>query len=406
MTISEYYEKYKNHRIHPNTLPEKTDITIDAFYNNCIDKNILPKDNVLAWHNMLLKYVKRNDAVFWIRYHENGPKDENSGRYKTRRGCKTTFNDGFSYIFVSNYDAHEIFNMVRIGVKPDEEEFAKLMNNYTFPLHYDNGKSCEESDICSHPNIGTVRGGILTPNHWYLAHIVGIKSDRYIDNSTQKPINFNPKELYPRGEISDWNNINGHKIRKIDKTLSKEQKQLVIAHFLRFVDPLNYYVVPGEKYQTNDIQRQIGSADCMNNYMCNKFAEIYGFDVLKEYRESIMTNTDIPKSNGNEKINISYGLSIFMNTQTRKQNGNKYQTDKKLEIGAYYLRNKKSYVFIEENLLNLKAKKGFIAMTILKELGISGKHKGLLASSTIDDEIIKANGTLKETLTSIKEKGL
>ena len=144
----------------------------------------------------------------------------------------------------------------------------------------------------------------------------------------------------------------------------------------------------------------------MNNYMCNKFAEIYGFDVLKEYRESIMTNTDIPKSNGNEKINISYGLSIFMNTQTRKQNGNKYQTDKKLEIAAYYLRNKKSYVFIEENLLNLKAKKGFIAMTILKELGISGKHKGLLASSTIDDEIIKANGTLKETLTSIKEKGL
>ena len=35
--------------------------------------------------------------------------------------------DGFSYVFVSNYDAHEIFNMIAHHVVPTENEFLELM---------------------------------------------------------------------------------------------------------------------------------------------------------------------------------------------------------------------------------------------------------------------------------------
>ena len=182
MTIRDYYNNYKQNKKYKFTLPTQTDATIAEFYDNCITQHVLDIDNVLDWHKMLMAYANRTDAILWVRYYESGSKS--SGRWNNRRACRTEFSDGFSYVFVSNYDAHEIFNMVRLGVKPDIDEFHEMMKNYDFPLHYDSGKSCEESDIACYPKVGSTRGGILTPNHLYLAHINGIKSKFLRDDGT------------------------------------------------------------------------------------------------------------------------------------------------------------------------------------------------------------------------------
>lgn len=414
MNIKEYYEKYKvNKKYEPSFFGGK-DKTIDDFYHNCISRHNLPFDNVVSWHKMFLEYIKRDDAIFWVRYHENGPKDEFTNRFKTRRACKTVFKNGFSYVYVSNYDAHEIFNMIRLGVTPDVDEFAEFMKDYEFPLHYDPGKSCEESDICCFPNIGSVKGGVLTGEHWYLAHIVGVKSDLYVDQTTNKSIDFDIERLYPRGEISDWQNYNGHAIRNLDYSLTLKEEQIVKAHFLRFVDPMNYYIVPSEKFQKNKIHRQIGSADCVNDYMRNLVSTLY----LTEYNkfEEVALAPLKKQSSGSIPIDIEYDIKLKTSKSASTKNSKKARLKKHsglsqsknndLEVAAYFMKNMFSLRKVEEDICGKENSHGAIAKSILDALGVTNDKKGLLIGSDIDLEISKATGIFKETLQGIKNKGL
>ena len=407
MTIKEYYENYNTNKKLNIALPVNTAVTVKDFYNNCVKYNMLPLDSVIAWHNMFMEYVEMDDAIFWIRYYESGIKK--NGRWNTRRGCKTQFKDGFSYVFVSNFDAHEIFNMVRLGVKPDADEFLDLMKNNKFPLHYDSGKSCEESDIATYsfPQIGSTRGGILTPDHWYLAHIIGVKSD-YID-CDGNVLEVNVDRLYPRGEVADWKlDSNGKMVRYINDTLSQEEKALVKAHFLRFVDPLNYYAAPGQNYQNNSAAYNIGEAQVVNDYIGTVFSDIYGHVNMKEFRKQALASDELI-SDESAEINAEFGNPILSGNVKSKPTKHvkraKYSEDKILEIAVDYLRNGTSMRELEVKHLGIQ-QSGGVAMKILTSLGISGAQKGMLKKSDIDTEIAKADGILKDTLVKIKEKGL
>lgn len=331
MTITDYYNNYLLK--YPNQLPvpNNTDDTINEFYDNCIKQNM--GGNVLDWHNMFMEYVDLDDAVFWIRYYESGKKVNN--RYSNRRACYTEFKDGFSYVFVSNYDAQEIFNMVYQGVAPDAREFLNLMKNFQYPLHYDKGRSCEESDLCSYPNIGKVQGGVLTENHWYLAHINAIKSGyRRINGCVQVLSKQEVNRIFPRGIISDWKKdpVDGIIKRKLNYCLSQEEKDLVKAHFLRFVDPLNYYVIPGVNYEINSIygnkRKSIGDYDNLNYYVSHKYELEYGNKAVMDFRDKALI--DLPcninvQNIGQEVINIEYG-SVLKTKNSHKSASNSTRT--------------------------------------------------------------------------------
>ena len=125
MTITDYYKDYRKNQNFPQQLPNGSDMTIDAFYTNCISNNLCLVKHVLEWHEMFMKYVDMSDAILWVRYYESGTIV--NGRYSNRRACYTEFADGFSYVFVSNFDVHEIFNMICQGVTPDVDEFKEMM---------------------------------------------------------------------------------------------------------------------------------------------------------------------------------------------------------------------------------------------------------------------------------------
>lgn len=313
MTIKEYYANYQTTKKYPINLVEGMDRTVAEFYDNCISKNILPKKNVLAWHKMLMEYVDRPDAIYWVRYYESCSSSElaaNNNIHITRRACLVRFDDGFSIVYVSNFDAHEIFNMVRLIDNPNVEEFAELMKSFRYPLHYETGPSCEESEIKAYPNIGTIRGGVLTYKHWYLAHVNGIKEPFLRSNKDYKKISGDEKNtIFPRGLKSDWRQDQnlGQKVYKPGYTLTDEQKEIVKAHFLRFVDPLNYYAGPGQKF----VNTHICENPKLNNFVKLKFEKLYGAEAMHAFRvKALIKEESFPASLGAQEINVSYGLDV------------------------------------------------------------------------------------------------
>lgn len=310
MKIKDYFNNYKDRR-YAFDVPIGKSKTIEDFYNNCIAKTLLDENIVLKWHNMLLEYLEREDAIFWIRYYESGKKI--NGRWNTRRGSLTRFSDGLSYAFVSNYDVHEIYNMISKRIVPTAAEFAQMLNNREYPLHYDKSKSCEEIDIAVFPNVGRVQAGVLTEANWYLAHIEEIKGPYIRSNGTYSKLDRTEKEiLFPRGNTCDWDTTEGYNVRHLNYSLSAEQKAIVKAHFLRFVDPLNYFLVPSWKNETNTIyenkKKSIGEYKYLTLHVSKKFKSAYATAMEEFCRNALIKfeSTAFNPDYGTYIIDIKY----------------------------------------------------------------------------------------------------
>lgn len=363
MTISDYFKNYSTLK-YSKKLSNGYAYSIEDLYKDCIKDTLPDVNDVLAWHKMLMQYTEMPDAIYWIRYYENGPLlnsngqiltvkndgsyriRDNSGktvllgkagelatkkainnfvisngfRYNNRRACLTQFADDFSYVFVSNYDVHEIFNMISHHVVPTANEFLTMMKSFKFHLHYDTSKSCMESDIAAFPNIGNVRGGVLTQNKWYLAHINSIKNDDcpYVRNNgnVSKLSSTEKNKLYPIGEPADWSVSSNGKIRRLNYSLTSDEKELVKAHFLRFTDPLNYFLAPGKNYETNNTSRTIGENKYLTSYMEALYETIYGTSVMDEFREKAKIRKNPFIATGKEIVEVHYGIHKKNNCST------------------------------------------------------------------------------------------
>ena len=314
--IASYFHNYKKRKALPQ-LQYGYSATIEEFYEECMEHSMIAKENVLAWHYMLMEYIKREDAIFFLRRYENGRKD--NGRWNTRRSAITRFADGFRYVFVSNFEAHEIYNMAYKGVVPTSEEFAKLLNEHRYPMHYDNGqsKSCEEIDISAFPHVGSVRSGVLNESKWYLAHVHSVNGTEYIVNGSIA--NMISKEeinaIAPRGELGDWKVVDDYPIRQFEYCLTDREKAFVIAHFLRFIDPLNFFATPIKamtSVERIDWKQNIGEYPLLVNYVEKKYEQKFGIECMAEFYEKTMT---VPSAGelsqiGKTVIGIRYGQSV------------------------------------------------------------------------------------------------
>lgn len=314
--IKQYFDNYKKRRSLPG-LKVGTAKTIKEFYDDCIEPTLIPKENAIAWHNMLMQYIKRDDAIFLLRRYENGSKA--GGRWNTRRSAMTRFADGFTYVFVSNFEAHEIYNMAYKGIVPSAEEFAHLLNNHMYPMHYDNGKSrsCEEIDVSAYPHIGTVRSGVLNESKYYLAHIFSVNGTDYLWDADDTIVSKDEiNEIAPRGILSDWDVSDVYPIRKFDYSLNAKQKAYVIAHFLRLVDPLNYFLTPMKALTSvKDIvwNQNIGEYPGLVGYVSKVYEQRFGKECIEKYCKKAMT---LPmKVNQSDLGKISIGISYGMVSQ-------------------------------------------------------------------------------------------
>ena len=375
----------------------------------------LPDPAVIErWHDLLAQYTQdKANTTFVVRKYSGG---KENGVWNNRRGAVVRFADGFEIVYADNFLAHEIYLMAYHGVTPaDYAELKGLIDNRELPI---TSGTAVEKQIRLYPPASKTCG-------CYLAHIADVNGLYLRDDGGYRELStVEAARIYPLGTPSDWTS-SPDKIYHVPYSLSDEEKSLVKAHFLRFLDPLNHYVTPETKHCRHTLpgwpkKKNIGEYPYMTYYVQTQ-RHAFGCRYTKFVETSRFKDVPPTGYTGHEVIDleISFAPAIAAPAASKPAASTapkvrvpspKYTHDEKLEVAAYYLKHNAGLIEVEERHLKLVGKRGWEAKAILNSLGIdtsrNSKHKGLMTRSKIDDEILKATGMFKTTLEELQKRGL
>jgi len=212
---------------------------------------------------------------------------KDNGQWDTRRGMETIMNDNFSFAFASNFFARIIYSMVYAGFIPEYQDFKNMFVKHLFSLHSFMGTTDCERKYSSFAN-EAYKPQFYTQG-WYLAHIISVNDEKFCNFP-----NTDIKDILLPGKVSDWQLINDIYIRKLDYSFTDDEKKIIVAHFLRFIDPMNYFLVPN---QNNINIRVIGENRCVLDYMLKHNFEIYGDYFINFLDLALVNKNIIPNKN-------------------------------------------------------------------------------------------------------------
>ena len=272
--------------------------TVGDLWNDVIF-NLLPdKDVVLRWHKVLMEYVERPDAMFAIRGYNTEPAE----RYgRLRRGFLTSTNRDYSFFYTDNFHATYFLKMAMDGFVPTVNELLEAYNSRRFPARFGRDTS-EEREMMAIP-----RGkdpGIQVAGY-KVAHIYNVGTDYMCGQQRLSLIKDIVDVYYPRGEREDWKWVSDHTGEHYERRLevSASARPYLVAAFLRFVHPFNYFLVPKSSVSSVDVSEN----KCLIGYVKAQFRKLYG-SAYDEFESKIM----VPLNEGvncseTYSLNISYG---------------------------------------------------------------------------------------------------
>jgi hypothetical protein len=385
-------------------LPDGKANSVNELYGSLIE-NSLPKiETIENWHGLLLKYIQQEDAIFFIRrYASASNKDWNL----IRRGFLTEYSSGLKYVFCDNFFAHYFYLMALHNFTPTFDDFVEHIKSRKFPYGF--MKTSEEEPFQAFPKGKTVS---INTAGWKLAHLYSVNQNDY--NFDYKKISM---ELFPRGNQNDWRNNNGNDYpsRFIEKANTNELRKISIAHFLRLVHPINYFLVP----KTTLSNLNIGESPELISFMREKAYSRYK-NILTEYENIILSKQMEIKDYHNYSFNLEYGLGFKKSKNkeeknlksTTKTSSKKYVAPndnysmEDLSIIKAYLIDALSFRNIEREILKIDSQArggGFIAKGIINSYGIEAKNKGKVTEKNINELISNNTGKLKMTLIKLNE---
>ena len=394
-------------------LPSGTEDTIEDFFFKFV-KLRLPEEHIVKqWHAILMEYTEEEnwpELSCCIRFGNNGGKKKSdegeTGYYKLRRGWVTkNTTDNFEYFFADNAFPAFIYKMALDNFCPKSaDELREVFKNHQFPYSFGfmidkkvNEHKCAIVDVAKNP-------GFL--GNYKLSHVFDAGEFFDIRGTKCGDASLTVK-YYPIGRSDDYLK-QSDLIRRMP--ISEEAKRVIVAKFLRFAHPFNYFLTPTKKHHICGepvYKNDIGEDPRMINYVRWYLKKTYPKE-YKEFLERIMWYGDSngDKAAGKFSIAIKYGLDIVSSGV-----GKASTSDKALEIAAYYLKNITSCSKLDEKFLGIIKGHGSTSWNVLRALGIdtsrNSKHKGLLIHTSIDDAIANATDSIfKQTLEEIKKRGL
>ena len=383
--------------------------TVAEFYQKAII-TVQNADSVIKWHNLLVRYMNDPEAIILSRLYES---EGRPGDWHTRRGMLTRMADGFSYACASNHFARIIFTMAYYDFVPEYEDLKKMFTERKFSLSSFRGATSVERDYAAF-RIRQYAPRFYTQG-WYLAHIMAVKKDEYLGYP-----GVDLKSIITLGSENQWQNINGYYVRKLNETLSEDQKKIAKAQFLRFVDPINYFLVPNQR---NCSANQIGENTEIVNYMRRRYSDQFG-GYYADFMEKALVNPNlVPREScdeiGHLHINVSFGEGALpqtatnvtsvlrpQNTQNQRNNRSFFSNQEKARCLKAYLFDGFSFRRIEMDVLHLDSPArggGFKGQMMMRDFGLVKDNKGMFSGRNLMDAINQSNGVVKIALEFIRD---
>ncbi len=260
--------------------------TIDDFCNDFIFPRLPKPEWILKWHKMLLEYSKMDGAIFPIRDGHTDSKD--ASKIKLRRGWLVRVDDHvdyagkFSYVFTDNYFAAYIYKMALDEYCPTAKEFFEYMTTFKSPadIAWLNGRKVEnpiyntekrhfimmpirfgQVGKSSYPgNTETLKNAFINTSPaptcpfgdygYKHAHIFAVKGIYDIGGVDVKWEDIDLVELGEESTLQQdyqWNDSIKNFVwdRKMASSHDRDAlRTAVVAHFLRFLDPMNHFLAP------------------------------------------------------------------------------------------------------------------------------------------------------------------
>ena len=439
--------------------------TIGDFYSSFIKPRLPDTEVVLQWHKMLLEYTKKDGAVFPVR------DGATSGRLRrgwlVSVDDHLDYSGKFLYMFTDNDLATYIYKMALDGFCPTVDEFFSFMTEFVepsqiawlqkktvkvrnetyngqvrhflrMPVHFNHigGKTYPdnvESEKNAYINFSPAPTCCLGRYGYKHAHVFGVKGDYRINGEIIKWPDIKLVELGEESAIRQdyqWDSKRHNFIwhRKMNSTEDRSAlREVVVAHFMRFLNPMNHFLSPmhGRNKFTTDqgnYSFDIAEYDHLIAHLISVRENELG-PIFKEFEEIVLAPEHKNLADySSEPIDIVYhetGPKGKKQNGTTKQQGSKATatlknggfsrriSDKTYEIAAYYLRHAEGMATVGTKLLMTPDPSGSKTKSRLKNVGVLGKHKGMLIDTDIDDAILKtSDDLLKGTLEKIKEIGL
>ena len=361
--------------------------------------------------------------MFAIRFYNTAPRDKYD---QLRRGFLTQTDKDYSFFYTDNFHAAYYCKMAIDSYVPTVDELIQVYNLRQFPARF--GRSTQQEREMAALNIAGRDPGIQNAGY-KIAHIIDVGRYYYI-NDRYFSLKDIVEKYFPRGKREDWilkyDGFEDYHLRQFH--VNPEARKYLVATFLRFVHPFNYFLTPKRDcILPTPNYKDIAEYSPLINFVCNKFFELYE-DAYDEFLSLIMidqNNLNSNKISGNNIINLKYSLNIndnivlntrndaiIKNTRNNTNLANisiQVTEDLKLKMLKEYLTNPKtSFRKLEIELMKISAPPrggGFQAMTIINSFGASGEHKGILANNSID-ELIDSDNTndkLKDSLQKYRD---
>ena len=301
-------------------LPSGAARDFDELWENLIEPRLPKEEAIYGWHKILMEYVNKDDAVFFMRAF-GGPSGDSS---RLRRGFYNKTNANFSCFYGDNFFTSYFFSMALDGYVPELEDFIEVISkNKKFPCGYIQTKEEQKYAIYKKGKNSNIQN-----KGYKIAHIFSSGQD--YNNETFSKISEFCYKYFPRGEQIDWSADCARKINFVSEEDKTSARKFLVAHFLRTVHPINYFLVP-KKSNTKDKQTgkvktniyyKAGDGRCLDeigenidliNYVKDKIAKKYPI-VYKEFLAKIYPREEINANltgGLNKQIDAKYGIDLW-----------------------------------------------------------------------------------------------
>ena len=428
-------------------LPNGRSSSIQEIWQELMLKYMPEKDVVLAWHNLIMKYISSEHPTLAIRGYNTCSK----GNYSDLRRGFLTRNEEFSFFYTDNFFAAYFQKMVLDGYVPELEEFVRAFEQRKFPSRFGRN-TAEERALLS---IKQGKDPKINSAGFKLAHIIPVGKD-FSDKNHKHGITDILETYFPCGKRSDWvlKTDDCGEFYERDFCVRAEAKKYAVAHFVRFVHPFNYFLCPKKTCEINNKCKELAEYQPLLNYAHDFMLDYYG-TAYTEFLEICMAAPEYynPCFDKNTMcINVQYGLNISPSAKnkdteseefllkeierlkkkladirtgtapneqdneskthekgyllSRSQINAKVSADIEFKMAVEYLSNPQtSFRKLEVKYLKINSAArggGFKSKAIINRLGLLDKHKGILTLKTIDELLASSDGVILETLKTVK----